>query len=88
MRTPQFRYNLWIHFNRITYLPVLDAPPFAEELYDHRDDTLANFTHSETLNLILRPGYEGVAASMKMKLTDIIKKELVFRGNPNSKIRM
>ena len=32
MRTPEFRYTAWFHFNRMTALPLLDVAPFEEEV--------------------------------------------------------
>ncbi len=80
MRTPQYRYTLWLHFNRVQFLPVLDALPFAEELYDHNGETLGNFTHLETSNLVHKPGYETIAKKSRQQLLEFIRKEIVFRG--------
>lgn len=35
-------------------VPQLQVPPYAEELYDHRGETLQDFTHLELVNLLAR----------------------------------
>ncbi len=80
MRSPFYRYTLWLHFNRVQFLPVLDALPFAEELYDHKDETFGNFTHMETSNLVHKPGYETIASKHRQQLLEFIRKEIIFRG--------
>jgi len=38
MRTEQWRYTAWLELDVNTFLPALNKPPLAEELYDHRND--------------------------------------------------
>ena len=45
MRTVDYRYTTWFHFDRVNAKPFFDVAPFAEELYDHRGESLGNFTH-------------------------------------------
>ncbi len=68
LRTSHFRYNIWLHWDRINNMPQLDVPPFAEELYDHRDTTTANFTHVELANLALRPQYDEIVQRYRQSL--------------------
>eukprot|EP01042_Synura_sphagnicola_P001673 gene1673-1958_t len=53
MRTLDFRYTGWLHFNRTSMAPAWSHPNivYQEELYDHRDEKLADFTHRELENL-------------------------------------
>ena len=80
LRTSEFRYTGWFHFNRPKALPLLDTAPFAEELYDHRGETLQDFTHHETINLAHKPGFETTKRAMHEQLIAFIRKEVIFRG--------
>lgn len=80
MRTPDFRYVCYFHFDRLTAKPQLDVAPFAEELYDHRNEALKDFTHLETVNVAKRSGFEGYVAGLRTKLIDFIKKDVKFKG--------
>jgi hypothetical protein len=80
MRTSEFRYTAWFHYNRPKAIPLLDVAPFAEELYDHRGETLADFTHLETVNLVHKPGYDSTRKAFREQLITYIRKNIVFRG--------
>jgi arylsulfatase A-like enzyme len=80
MRTSEFRYTAWFHYNRPKAIPLLDVAPFAEELYDHRGETLADFTHLETVNLVQKPGYDSTRKAFREQLITYIRKNIVFRG--------
>eukprot|EP01033_Poteriospumella_lacustris_P014173 gene14173-10124_t len=78
MRTPDFRYIVYFHFNRSTELPMLNLPPFVEELYDHRNETLKEFTHRETFNLAVRPAYQLTIQALRNKLIAFIRSNILF----------
>jgi hypothetical protein len=80
MRTPEYRYTVYFLFNRTTQLPELDKPPFEEELYDHKNETLADFTHRETYNLAVKALYGPIMDSLRQKLVRFIKENIKF-GN-------
>jgi len=80
MRSRDFRYTGWFHYNRAKCIPILDVSPLDEELYDHRYETFADFTHLETVNLVHRPGFENIVRDMREKTVNFIRKKVVFRG--------
>ena len=79
-RYSDFRYTVWFYWDRVKNIPQLDVPTFAEELYDHRGETLANFTHLEYHNLVHQPYYEAVAKKIKAKALHFLRHDVVFRG--------
>jgi hypothetical protein len=46
LRTVNFRYTMWIYFNRETCALNVTSPPYAEEFYDHSHDTSSSSQHS------------------------------------------
>ncbi len=80
MRTPEYRYIAYFVFNRTTQLPEINELPFDEELYDHKNETLKDFTHREVFNLAVRPSYQVTIQSLRQKLVTFIKEKVVF-GN-------
>ena len=78
MRTPEYRYTVYFHFNRTTQLPELDKLPFEEELYDHKNETLADFTHREIYNLGVRSLYGPIMDSLRKKLVQFIREKVQF----------
>jgi len=80
LRTSEFRYTAWFHYNRPKAVPLIDVAPFAEELYDHRGETLKDFTHQETVNLVHKPGFDATRKAMQDQLISFIRKEVIFRG--------
>jgi hypothetical protein len=78
MRTPEYRYTAYFVFNRTTQLPEIDLPPYEEELYDHKNETLADFTHRETSNLAVRPVYSYLVQNLRTKLVTFIRNNIVF----------
>jgi hypothetical protein len=79
MRTIEYRYTAWFHFDRKLNLPMLDTIPFKEELYDHRGDTLASFTHKELINLSHKPQFKDILRKNREILVAFIRKEVVFK---------
>ena len=80
LRTSEFRYTAWFHYNRPKAIPLLDVTPFAEELYDHRGETLQDFTHQETINIIHKPNYESTKKALRDQLVNFIRTNVIFRG--------
>ena len=78
MRTPEYRYVAYFHFDRGTQLPNLDVPPYEEELYDHKNETLRDFTHRETFNLAVKPSYSYTIQNLRAKLVHYIKHKIPF----------
>ncbi len=79
-RTSDYRYGVYYHFDRINNIPLFKEPPYAEELYDHRGETLSNFTHLELVNVIGRTDYGVVAANMRQMASQFLQQEVVFHG--------
>lgn len=79
MRTPEYRYVAYFHFNRSTQLPDTARPPYEEELYDHKNETLADFTHRETFNLAVKVvQYNSTLQALRSKLVSFIQTKIVF----------
>jgi hypothetical protein len=79
-RDATFRYTVWLHWDRVKNVPQLSVPPFAEELYDHRGESLQNFTHLELMNVVQRPSFEEVARRYRRKALHFLEHDVVFRG--------
>lgn len=79
-RWASFRYTCWRHWDRVRNVPDLSLAPYAEELYDHRHETLQNFTHLELANLVQRPEFREVAARLRSRALLFLQKEVKFRG--------
>ena len=84
MRYAVARYTIWLHWDRVKNLPQLTVPPFAEELYDHRGETLENFTHLELHNLVYQPEFAEVAKRFKAKALHFLEHDVKFRGPYNA----
>ena len=82
MRTLSFRYTMWIPFEKSSVQPnwTLAASFMQEELYDHRDETPADFTHREILNLAMDPGFQEIKNDLRRKLTRIIQEDFIYLG--------
>lgn len=78
MRTPEYRYTVYFHFNRTTQLPELEVPPFEEELYDHKNETLQDFTHREIYNLGVKASYGPIMDNLRAKLVKFIRESVKF----------
>jgi hypothetical protein len=73
MRTPDWRYTAYLHFDKKRLLPLYDKPIFDEELYDHRFEKLGDFTHRETMNVISNSEFESVIVGLREKLLTFLK---------------
>jgi hypothetical protein len=78
MRTPEYRYISYFLFNHSTQMPDLIGDPYEEELYDHKNETLHDFTHRETFNLAVRPAYSQTILNLRLKLVEFIKTKISF----------
>lgn len=78
MRTPDYRYIVYFHYAKKQRRVDFNATPFAEELYDHRNETLADFTHRELSNLSIRPAYSGVIQRLRQLLIKFVKLNVPF----------
>lgn len=77
MRTLEYRYTAYYPYNRTTQLPEVTGPtavPYEEELFDHKNETLSDFTHREITNLAYRPGYTVVITHFRAKLAEFVLK--------------
>jgi hypothetical protein len=79
-RSSDYRYTIWLHFDREKNIPQFGAPPYAEELYDHRNEVLSNFTYLEYHNLINRPQFTTVAANMKQWALHYLQTNVLYMG--------
>jgi hypothetical protein len=79
MRTTQYRYTAYFYFNKTTERPDTTRLPFEEELFDHRNETLADFTHRETYNLARKSSYAPIVARLRTQLVQFIARKIVFR---------
>jgi hypothetical protein len=80
MRTSDYRYTAYYPFNRTTLLPGVlgvhaGALPYEEELFDHRNETLADFTHRELINLAYRPTFETFVHRLRKKLKEYVRRQ-------------
>jgi hypothetical protein len=80
MRTNEYRYNAWLRMDTTKMIPNWDLPPLEEDLFDHRNETLADFTHQETSSIAKRPGFETIVLELREKLVNFLKNEVVYRG--------
>ena len=80
MRTSDFRYTAWVPFNRSIMAASWDQPLFDEELYDHRGETLKDFTHQELVNVAHKPAFSKVVKRHRDKLLNYLRSSIVFHG--------
>lgn len=80
MRTANYRYTAWYHYDRDTALPLLEMPPFAEEFYNHVGEELEDFGHQELGNYIRKIDFQPALARYRARLLHFIRKEIDFRG--------
>lgn len=80
LRTNDFRYTAWLRMNRETMVPYWDMLPLEEDLFDHRNETYADFTHQETENIARKPENEAIISSLRQMLMQYLQNEVVYRG--------
>lgn len=81
MRTPDYKYIAYFHFNRTSWKVETDKLPYQQELYDHKNETLSDFTHREVSNLAFRSTYAVTVNNLRRKLIDFIKSRIVFKAH-------
>ncbi len=88
MRTTQYRYTLWIPFDKTVVQPnwTLASTIIQEELYDHRNEKPEDFTHREVDNISNDPKFIALKDGFREKLITLIQNEFVFLG-PVKKMR-
>jgi hypothetical protein len=84
LRYAAARYTIWLHWDRVKNVPQLSVPPFAQELYDHRGESLQNFTHLELANLAHRPEFAEVAQRYRAQALHFLQHRVQFRGSTSS----
>eukprot|EP00601_Ochromonadales_sp_CCMP2298_P013000 CAMPEP_0173268066 /NCGR_PEP_ID=MMETSP1142-20121109/30119_1 /TAXON_ID=483371 /ORGANISM="non described non described, Strain CCMP2298" /LENGTH=674 /DNA_ID=CAMNT_0014204265 /DNA_START=104 /DNA_END=2128 /DNA_ORIENTATION=- len=72
MRTLQYRYTAYYPFNRTLLRPDPLSEPYEEELFDHKNESLSDFTHRETVNLAYKPSYAGVVRHYRAKMANFL----------------
>ena len=78
MRTPDYKYIAYFHFNRTNKYVYTEEQPYQEELYDHKNESTNELTHREVTNLAGRPTYKVVVDTLKAKLAAFIRDQIVF----------
>lgn len=86
IRTPGYRYTAYFHYNKTSFLGKqvqvdLSQPPFQQELYDHKNETLQDFTHRETVNLAYKLAYVNIVSFLKEKIIRFIRREAIFHSD-------
>jgi hypothetical protein len=82
MRTSRFRYTAWVLADRATFIPlwglVKEKGPYTEELYDHRNEKLSDFTHLETVNLAPVAQYRDTLLRLRNTLFTYLRTEVIY----------
>ena len=81
MRTLDFRYTMWIHFNRVHLVPDwlhAGGPIYAEELYDHRGEALGSLTQYELVNVAGNTLFAPSLLEQRTMLLDYLQHKAVF----------
>ena len=82
MRTPYFRYVAWVEFDKYHMKPVhlVNSSSFFldEELYDHRKESLEDFTHREIVNVARRVEYQPNIMKLRERMFEFLSKEVVY----------
>jgi hypothetical protein len=85
LRDAHFRYTLWLPFNITLWSLSWGEPVFYEELYDHRGETLKDYTHLETKNLIKSAEFQKEALYYKTFVLDFIQHNISFVSESTKK---
>ena len=86
MRTPEYRYTAYLRFDRTLQLPDVESLPYEEELFDHKNGTMLDFTHREIHNLAYRSAFGIVVARLRTQLIEEVVKPLFRKKHGNDKI--
>jgi hypothetical protein len=79
LRTPEWKLITFLHYNMTSGKVNTAWPAFWSELYDHRNETLQDFTHLETVNIAKE--MPNVVEELRRKLVDYLTTSVVFRGD-------
>lgn len=81
MRTREWRYTAWVHFDRKRFIPLWDEPIMVEELYDHRDEEHPGVLgHRETVNLASQPQFKDILEKLREQLMWFLSHEIVYKS--------
>lgn len=64
VRTPTFRYNVWLHWRGDELRGDFNRDPIGEELYAHNNDNESDFNAFENVNLAYKPEYATVVRDL------------------------
>ena len=67
LRTSQWRYTFWCHFDYLSAQPLW-SEQVGRELYDHRGDAGTNFDEYENVNLANRAEYANTVQQLHDQL--------------------
>ena len=81
MRTLEYRYTLWLLVDRAKLMPVWTVPFLAEELYDHRGESLSDLGRLETENVAGVASYKTALTRMRDELVAYLRNEVVYVRN-------
>lgn len=71
VRTPDWRFTLWVEWDDVKLQPKWDGPS-AEELYDHKNDNSSSFDLWENVNIATEN--PAVSQTMKAQLLEFFRK--------------
>ncbi len=71
MRTPEWRYTLWLRWDNVSLAPLWDGPS-AEELYGHDNDNSSSFDLWENVNVV--EANRGSAQKLRAQLRTFFEK--------------
>jgi hypothetical protein len=90
MRTKEFRYTLWIPFDRASMTPQWDDRStgrnstigvFADELFDHRGETLAReLGTKELVNLAGNANFALIKYYHRQRLLDFLRSRVLYKA--------
>ena len=83
MRTSEYRYNAYFYMNRTSSttnkpLHVDTSFVYAQELFDHKNESLSDFTKRETVNIAGKSFYASVVAKLHAQLVKFIETQIIF----------
>jgi iduronate 2-sulfatase len=86
MRTIDFRYTLWLYFDRAAGLIQWDLGVFGEELYDHREEGQGDLGKFELGNLLspdapdsVKQQFRDVAKEQRTMLVHFLQRQITFK---------
>jgi iduronate 2-sulfatase len=86
-RSLDYRYTMWLHFDRKHIVPnwlhPSGSPIYAEELYDHRGEELGDLTQYENMNIAKLPEYSMILQEQREQLLNWIQNKAVYKNGHN-----